>query len=209
MANQQDIDRAVERAREAIKQQALPVAKAALEELAELVMVFQAAHDKAPSPALKERAAELHDGARACLAELKGSLDELELDQLDPKHAERVKAREAEAKAKDEAGRAKAAQFLQGMGGPFASLAGLVNLGATFGQKVGEAAGSAMSSAQSGVHQVAVATAGEIACPSCSEKNPRRARFCMECGSKLARGCGACGAELGKAKFCPECGAKA
>ncbi len=48
-------------------------------------------------------------------------------------------------------------------------------------------------------------------CPSCGAGNPKRAKFCVECGGKLAEKgkCPKCGAEVtGKAKFCPECGEK-
>src|SRR6266536_412404 len=45
-------------------------------------------------------------------------------------------------------------------------------------------------------------------CPLCGAENPRRARFCMECGSPIQRRCHSCGAEhASRAKFCPDCGA--
>ncbi len=44
-------------------------------------------------------------------------------------------------------------------------------------------------------------------CTSCGTQNPKRARFCMSCGSTLAPACGSCGAENPpEAKFCIECG---
>lgn len=48
-------------------------------------------------------------------------------------------------------------------------------------------------------------------CPSCGASNPKNAKFCVECGSKLTEKgkCPGCGAEVsGKDKFCPECGTK-
>src|SRR5262245_43723249 len=44
-------------------------------------------------------------------------------------------------------------------------------------------------------------------CPSCRHENPDRAKFCLECGSRLASACPQCGTELpAGAKFCLECG---
>ena len=48
-------------------------------------------------------------------------------------------------------------------------------------------------------------------CPSCGAANPKAAKFCVECGTKLAQKgkCPKCGAEIsGKSKFCPDCGEK-
>ena len=48
-------------------------------------------------------------------------------------------------------------------------------------------------------------------CPSCGAVNPKRARFCVECGAKLVEKskCPKCGADVSpKNKFCPECGEK-
>ena len=48
-------------------------------------------------------------------------------------------------------------------------------------------------------------------CPDCGAGNPRNAKFCCECGSKLVvKGkCPKCNAAVsGKSKFCPECGEK-
>lgn len=48
-------------------------------------------------------------------------------------------------------------------------------------------------------------------CPKCGAENPRSAKFCCECGTKLvvAGKCPKCGAAVdGKSKFCPECGEK-
>jgi class 3 adenylate cyclase len=44
-------------------------------------------------------------------------------------------------------------------------------------------------------------------CPQCQGENPERAKFCLECGTRLALTCGQCGTELPpNAKFCLECG---
>src|SRR4051794_2118858 len=44
-------------------------------------------------------------------------------------------------------------------------------------------------------------------CPACSQDNPDRAKFCVECGARLALTCAQCASELPPgAKFCPECG---
>jgi len=44
-------------------------------------------------------------------------------------------------------------------------------------------------------------------CPKCQHQNPAKAKFCMECGTKLIKVCPKCGAELPlEAKFCMECG---
>ena len=48
-----------------------------------------------------------------------------------------------------------------------------------------------------------------IACASCGEANPKRSKFCFECGSSFEAQCGACGATLPRAaKFCNACGEK-
>jgi class 3 adenylate cyclase/tetratricopeptide (TPR) repeat protein len=44
-------------------------------------------------------------------------------------------------------------------------------------------------------------------CPQCQHESPDRAKFCLECGTRLALSCAQCSAELPpNAKFCPECG---
>jgi class 3 adenylate cyclase/predicted ATPase len=44
-------------------------------------------------------------------------------------------------------------------------------------------------------------------CPQCRHDNPDRAKFCLECGTRLALTCNQCGTELpANAKFCLECG---
>src|SRR5215216_6547319 len=44
-------------------------------------------------------------------------------------------------------------------------------------------------------------------CPQCQHENPDRAKFCLECGTRLALTCTQCGTELPpNAKFCLECG---
>ncbi len=44
-------------------------------------------------------------------------------------------------------------------------------------------------------------------CPRCSQDNPARAKFCLECGARLPLACRQCGTELpADAKFCLECG---
>jgi class 3 adenylate cyclase/tetratricopeptide (TPR) repeat protein len=44
-------------------------------------------------------------------------------------------------------------------------------------------------------------------CAACRHENPDRARFCLECGTRLSPGCAQCGTELpAGAKFCLECG---
>ena len=48
-------------------------------------------------------------------------------------------------------------------------------------------------------------------CPNCGAKNPRAAKFCVECGKSMTQKgkCPKCGAEVSsKSKFCPECGEK-
>jgi predicted ATPase/class 3 adenylate cyclase len=46
-------------------------------------------------------------------------------------------------------------------------------------------------------------------CPRCETENPKRARFCIECGSLLASHCASCGADVpALAKFCPDCGVR-
>ena len=44
-------------------------------------------------------------------------------------------------------------------------------------------------------------------CPQCQQDNPPRAKFCLECGSRLVLTCTQCDTELpAGAKFCLECG---
>jgi class 3 adenylate cyclase/tetratricopeptide (TPR) repeat protein len=44
-------------------------------------------------------------------------------------------------------------------------------------------------------------------CPACHHENPERAKFCLECGTRLFAACPHCGTELPpEAKFCLECG---
>jgi len=48
-------------------------------------------------------------------------------------------------------------------------------------------------------------------CPNCGAKNPKAAKFCVECGKNMTQKgkCPKCGAEVSsKSKFCPECGEK-
>ncbi len=56
---------------------------------------------------------------------------------------------------------------------------------------------------------VAVDVASGPSCPSCEQKNPAGAQFCMSCGSKMTSlaNCPQCGTELQKeAHFCTACG---
>jgi class 3 adenylate cyclase/tetratricopeptide (TPR) repeat protein len=44
-------------------------------------------------------------------------------------------------------------------------------------------------------------------CTACGHENPERAKFCLQCGTRLAAACPQCGTELpAGAKFCLECG---
>jgi class 3 adenylate cyclase len=46
-------------------------------------------------------------------------------------------------------------------------------------------------------------------CPKCQTENPKKKKFCHECGAKLSSLCSQCGAEiLPGNKFCGECGNK-
>ena len=46
-------------------------------------------------------------------------------------------------------------------------------------------------------------------CSKCGEENPKKAKFCEECGAKLVSKCPKCGEEnKPSAKFCEECGNK-
>ena len=49
----------------------------------------------------------------------------------------------------------------------------------------------------------------EKACPSCGQKMPHNAKFCMACGAKAEEVCPSCGATMPEnATFCMGCGAK-
>ena len=46
-------------------------------------------------------------------------------------------------------------------------------------------------------------------CQQCQTENPKQAKFCIDCGTKMERKCNACGSEYSEqAKFCIECGTK-
>ncbi len=204
MANAQDIDLAVRGCREALQKNDLPGAQAALKELGDLIATFEDVKQRARDDEQRDAAQQLLDQATGERDELRGRVRELELDMLDPGFEQRSKRRAEEKAARDSAEKAKASQFLQGLGGPFAALAGLANLATG---AAGAAAGAASEVARSAA--ASVAAGDEVACPACQTTNPKRAKFCMECGKPMVRRCAACQAELGKAKFCPECGAKA
>lgn len=189
MATEQDIHRAAKRGRDALQANDLQAAKDALRELGELAETFAQAKDKVGDAEQRQRVEELEGSACAERDELKRRASELEIDMLDPHYEQRLRERQRVEAEREAAGKAKAAQFLQGLGGPFAALAGLADLGSA---KLSEVAGR-----------------DEVPCPACQSANPRRAKFCMECGQPMVRRCAACGADLGRAKFCPECGAKA
>ena len=195
MANQQDVDRAATEAREALQRRDLSTARAALDELTELERTFDAMLAQVSAPAQRERLVDLRAGAQSFHEEYRHQLDELELDMLDPKYEERVRRREQERNEREAAERARATEVLQNLGGPFAALAGLAQLG---GNPVTTLAKPAVPNA-----------ASEVACPSCRTENPLRAKFCLECGATMARRCASCGSQLGNAKFCPDCGRKA
>ncbi len=194
MANQQDVDRAATEAREALQRRDLPAARAALDELTELERTFDAMLAQVSAPAQRERLVDLRAGAQSYHEEYRHQLDELELDMLDPKYEERVRRREQERNEREAAERTRAAEVLQSLGGPFAALAGLAQLG---------------SPQVAPVAKPAAAAADVVPCPGCQTQNPARAKFCLECGTTMARRCASCGSQLGSVKFCPECGLKA
>ena len=186
MANEQDIRLASQKCRDALQKHDLDGAKAALTELRDLAQVFDDMQGQLSEPDQVERTRELKERAESEVEGFKSKVSELQIDMADPRFEERLRSREQEKSAREAADKAKAAQMLQGLGGPFAALAGLANLGGP-----------------------TPAPTDEVKCPACATPNPKRANFCMECGKPMARRCSACSADLGKAKFCPECGAKA
>ncbi len=198
MANHQDIDRAARAAREALKAHDLERATQSVAELAGLEKSFATLAKQATDPAQKLMAEEWGANAATYHQDLKRELDALSLDMMDPQFAERARQREADKASREAADRAKAADFLSNLGGPFAALAGLANAGAQSAQKAAAKLGVPVPGGEQ-----------DVPCPSCQTANPKRAKFCMECGKPMARRCGSCGADLGKAKFCPECGTKA
>ena len=191
MATEQDVELASRRTRDAVERRDLTAAKAALEDLKQLVRTFESVRERAPEPELREQVEQWISTAQCELGDARSLVGQLELDMMDPAYEQRVSQREQEKAARENADKVEAAQLLQGLGGPFGALAGLAGLGA----KARPASPAADEE--------------QVACASCQTPNPRRAKFCMECGKPTARRCASCGAELGRAKFCPECGAKA
>ena len=198
MATDQDISLASRHCREALQRRDLAGAKAALEELRQLEETFAQMRGKVSDPDQRQQVEDLEGSARGELEGFRSRVSQLEIDMLDPNYEQRARARDDEKASREAAEKAKAAQFLQNLGGPFAALAGLANLGKPQPQAPAPPQAPAAPGA-----------ADEVPCASCASMNPRRAKFCMECGKPTARRCSACNAELGKAKFCPECGAKA
>jgi len=197
MANQQDIDQTARRCRDALKSRDLAASKKALEDLGALSAMFSQMKAKlvGDQQAMVE---ELRASCEGVIGDLKPKVSAMEIDMMDPDYEQRSKARDQEKAAREAAERAKAAQVLQGLGGPFAALAGLANLGGARSEPTTQPAAAP-----------AAAPGDDVSCGSCGTANPRRAKFCMECGKPMARKCSQCGADLGKAKFCPECGTKA
>ena len=87
---------------------------------------------------------------------------------------------------------------------------GTAGLGAQLG--TGIALGEIMKNSFSSTSAPAASTEDDSKyCPNCGAKNPKAAKFCVECGKNMTQKgkCPSCGAEVGpKSKFCPECGEK-
>lgn len=84
---------------------------------------------------------------------------------------------------------------------------------ATTGSPAASSSAESPSSAASRLESDEATASEQVTCAACDTDNPRTARFCMHCGTRLAappRHCAECGADLPPAaRFCGACGTPA
>lgn len=189
MANEQDIQWAVESVERALADGDLASAKAGVTELKRLVGVFEGVADSLDDGEGKSRALRWADKAREAHDRLGGRACELEIDQREPGFDARVQERRSRERAAAIGKINRAAEVLSLVAPRIASLLELSRAGRPLG-----------------VADLKAACADD--CPHCGEKVTLGARFCPACGKGLGATCSTCAAPLsGKVRFCPSCGA--
>lgn len=189
MANERDIQWAVESVERALAEGDLASAKAGVAELERLTGVFEQVADSLDDSEGKSRALLWADKAREARDRLGVRACELEIDQQEPDFAARAAQRRSRERAAAIGKINRAAEVLS-LVAP--RIAGLLELA-----KAGRPLGMA---------DLTGACAGE--CPHCAEKVVLGARFCPACGKGLEATCSKCDAPLPhQARFCPACGA--
>ncbi|MDR0965248.1 MAG: zinc ribbon domain-containing protein [Myxococcales bacterium] len=190
MANERDIQWAIESVEKAITAGELAAAKAGLAELTRLAAVFDGVAAALDDGEGQSRAMGLADKAREALCSLSARVCEIEIDQREPGYAQRLQKRRERVRD-DVVDKVNRAAQLLSLIGP--RLAGFIEL-AKAGRPIGESDLTDLFGA---------------ACPRCEAKTAVGARFCLSCGEPLtATCCAACEAPLPpQARFCPACGA--
>ena len=188
MANERDIQWAIESAEEGLSAGDLSAAKAGVEELRRLVAVFEGVAEALDDGEGKSRAISLADRAKEAADRLGERVCELEIDQREPGFDDRVRARRSRERAQAIGKINRAAEVLS-LVAP--RIAGLIEL-ARAGRPLGE---------------MDLRRACAEDCPHCGDKLSLGARFCPSCGKGIGATCVKCEAPLPQgARFCPMCG---
>lgn len=221
MANQEDVDRIVDRANQT---EDVAQLKAYAQELRDISAQMAQAYASSTDSAMQADIAQIRDSAEYGAEEVGARARQLEIDQMDPNYEQRKAEREqhaAEQKAREQQEAAEARQepgellhpLGGGEGGEGGGLGGM--LGGLFGGGGGGAAGGAQGQAAP-VGQTAApgAAPAGVACPSCGQMVEGSPKFCPHCGSSMPAPapasvpCASCGQPIeGSPKFCPNCGA--
>ncbi len=189
MANERDIQWAVESAERALAAGDLAAAKAGVAELERLVGMFEGVADALDDGEGKSRALSWADQARTAFTTLSARACELEIDQREPDFAGRVQQRRARERAAAIGKINRAAEVLALVAPRIASLIELAKAGRPLGP-------------------AELKDACADACPHCGERAVLGARFCPSCGKAIEASCPKCDAPLPRgANFCPACGA--
>ena len=189
MANERDIQWAVQSVEAALAEGNLAAARAGIEELSRLVAVFDGVADSLDDGEGKCRAQGWAEQARAALDGLRERVCELEIDQKEPDFAARVEKRRTRERTAALHKLNRAVEVFQ-LVAP--RIAGLVELAK---------AGRPLAASD-------LKDACSASCPHCGAASALGDRFCLACGKPLAALCARCEAPLPTgARFCPACGA--
>lgn len=87
----------------------------------------------------------------------------------------------------------------------------VVDAAAPIADKASKAIGKGLGNIVGGVKEGWTGESNTIQCPECNTENPKKNKFCKNCGKPLSRGnfCPKCGKKIDEqTKFCPNCGEK-